>query len=214
MKKDYYGILKISRKATPENIKKAYRRAAKRHHPDISPKDEEKFKEIQAAYETLSDPEKKAQYDQEISSRPHSHERPYYPPEPFTHFFDLFGGIDLLFSDPWDFSSDAFPGHSVSRNQESRQYYLEITLTPKEAEKGCRIPLSVPIMKDCSRCRGTGRMKGLICGLCRGSGSIRFEEKISLIIPSDVGDGDIMRVPVKGFGALATDLYIVLRVSR
>ena len=62
----------MNQKADPEKIKSAYRRAAKRYHPDISPKNEEKFKEVQEAYETLSDPEKKAVYDQKVLEKPNS----------------------------------------------------------------------------------------------------------------------------------------------
>jgi DnaJ-class molecular chaperone len=66
MKKDLYGILGVGREANFKEIKRAYRAAAKRFHPDISPEDEEKFRELQGAYETLSDPAKRDEYDREL----------------------------------------------------------------------------------------------------------------------------------------------------
>ena len=99
MKKNFYKILGVNQKADPEKIKSAYRRAAKRYHPDISPKNEEKFKEVQEAYETLSDPEKKAVYDQQVLEKPNSgmrHDRLRDSPPIFSSF-NIFNDMDDFF---------------------------------------------------------------------------------------------------------------------
>jgi DnaJ-class molecular chaperone len=100
LKKNFYRILGVNQKADPESLKKAYRKAAKRYHPDISPKDEEKFKEVQEAYETLSDSRKKAIYDQQVLERPASEIRHHSPrpSAPIYSPFNFFDDIDELFA--------------------------------------------------------------------------------------------------------------------
>lgn len=208
MEKNFYKILGVSEEADPAKIKKAYRRAAKRYHPDISPKDEGKFKEVQEAYETLSDPKKKALYDQEFLEKATSKPQFYSFGEPIDIRLHLFDEIDGLFG--FDELSAFFSEPSESHSNLS----VEISLTPEEARKGCEIPLKIPFWSNCRRCRGTGTIKGLICGLCRGQGVKKMEKKIKVNIPAGIRNGMKIRIPLKDQGLSGADLIATLRVSR
>jgi len=220
-KKDLYRILGVNQKADSAKIKKAYRRAAKKYHPDISPKGEQKFKEVQEAYETLSDPEKKAVYDREMSKKSVPHSSTFNYPEPLktgplrTGPSTLFDEIDEFFSTFEDFWMDRWPEFSGEWEEDHADLFsLEITLTPSEARDGCEIPLKVPIWADCTRCLGTGSKEGLICGLCRGRGKERSQKKIRITIPSGVKNGMRIRILLKNRDLKRLDLIATLRVSQ
>jgi DnaJ-class molecular chaperone len=216
MKKNFHKVLGVNQKAGPEKIKRAYRQAAKLYHPDVSPRNERKFKEIQEAYETLSDPEKKAIYDREFLERRastqspkhyHSHPLQSYPSSVFDEIVPFFGRFEDFWMDRW---SDFFG----EREQSHTDLSVEITLTPSEARRGCEIPLKMPFGADCRRCQGTGYVKGLICGLCRGSGKEKNEKKITITIPSGVKSGMRIRIPLGDPDLKRIDLVATLRVSR
>jgi DnaJ-class molecular chaperone len=214
-KKDLYRILGVNQKADSAKIKKAYRRAAKKYHPDVSPKGEEKFKEVQEAYETLSDPEKKALYDREILRKPVPSPSSYNYSNPLTtHPSSSFDEIDQFFSTFEDFWTDRQPEFFDGWEDHADLLPLEIILTPSEAREGCEIPLEVPFWTDCKRCLGTGFKEGLICGLCRGRGKERIQEKIRITIPSGVKNGMQIRIPLKERHLKRLDLIATLRVSQ
>jgi molecular chaperone DnaJ len=194
-KKNYYRVLNLRQNASESEIKKAYRSAAKKYHPDISTKNGEKFKQIQEAYETLSDSDKKRVYDQELRSERTLH--PRIPSSSKRHevTFDLFDSLDPFsaWNDFWsDLVSDPFPG--VSPKQ--RRRCVAIVLTPEEARLGGEISLDVPLEAPCSRCRGTGRVGRLICGFCRGQGQERLKKRVTLSIPPGVRHGTEARIPL------------------
>ena len=222
MKKNYYGILKVDKKAKPAQIKRAYRNAAKRYHPDVSPKSEEKFKEIQEAYETLSDPVKRASYDQELMEKPAYDTRPYRSdfraPSPVRSSlrqpFSLLEEMDQFFAGFDHLWADDFRGFSVESERRHKDLFVEITLTPSEVRNGCEVPLKVPFWTTCTRCRGTGNVKGLICGLCRGRGEERLEKKIKVTIPPGVKNGMGIRIPLRAADFGEVDLIATFKVSR
>lgn len=216
MKKNFYKVLGVNQTAGPEKIKRAYRQAAKRYHPDVSPRNEEKFKEVQEAYETLSDPEKKASYDREILEKRspavgaqsyYSYPLKSYPPSLFNEIDQFFGRFEDFWMDSW---SDFFG----ERDQSHQDLSVEITLTPSEAKKGCKVSLGIPFWKSCRRCRGTGFVGELICGLCRGRGKERLEKKIKVSIPPGVRSGTEMRIPLRDPGLRGGDLITTVKVIR
>jgi DnaJ-class molecular chaperone len=190
LEKNFYKILGVNQKADPARIKKAYRRAVKRCHPDVSRKGDEKFKEVQEAYETLSDPQKKAVYDQQFFQRPAYKPNFYSFHEPTGIRSNLFDEIDQLFG--FDDSDEFFTEPEESHLNLS----VEITLTPEEARRGCEIPLKIPFRSNCRRCHGTGRTRNLICGLCRGRGEEELEREIRITIPSGVKNRMKMRFSI------------------
>lgn len=214
MKKDFYKVLGVNQKAGPEKIKRAYRQAAKRFHPDVSARNEEKFREVQEAYDTLSDPEKKALYDREILEErpPALRPRPSYP-YPLRSYpsglFDeigrFFGRFENLWGDEWpDFFSEAEQSH--------QDLIVEITLTPSEARRGCQVPLEIPVWVICRRCSGSGFVGELTCGHCRGEEGL--EKKIKIAIPPGVRSGTKMRISLRDLGLRGCDLIATVRVIR
>jgi DnaJ-class molecular chaperone len=212
LKKNFYKVLGVNQEADPNRIKKAYRKAAKKYHPDVYPKSEEKFKEIQEAYETLSDPKKRALYDQESLKKPNidiRHHAPRYSTPlhpPFSFFYEI-GEIFSFLERSWMNESYDFFGEEESQNI----FSAEIILSPEEAKRGCEIPFKIPIWKNCRRCQGTGNIRGLICGFCRGRGEEKLEKKIKISIPSCVRDGMRIKVPLFKPGLSMT--YIVATIK-
>jgi molecular chaperone DnaJ len=212
LKRDFYRILGINQEADPAKIKRAYRRAAKRYHPDISPKDEERFRQVQTAYETLSDPKKKAVYDERFKKQP-VHDVRSYPPLHLTPpSFPIFDEIERIFSDLdsfWNNEGNSFLG--VFR-EDRGDLNLEVILTREEAALGCEIPIEIPYSRGCSRCHGTGWVGNLICGFCRGEGREKLKKRIEIRIPSGVSSGMVMKSHINLDGK-GKNLFITVKVQ-
>jgi curved DNA-binding protein len=195
--KDYYGVMGVDRKATPEEIKSAYRKLARKYHPDVSkePGAEEKFKEIGEAYETLKDPQKRAAYDQLGSHSPGQDFRP--PPGWGKQFGDgqfSFDDIDL---------ADLFAGIAGGRRRSGRNagampgqdYEVAAPITLEDAYHGTEVELKLAIPEYDKN------------GFTR-----RVERSIKARIPKGATDGQRLRLPGKGSkglnGGRDGDLYL------
>lgn len=214
-KKDLYRILGVNHKADPSKIKKAYRRAAKKYHPDVSPKGEEKFKEVQEAYETLSNPQKKAAYDRGTSLKSVPRHHAYHSSQNLTISpSSLFDEIDEFFSSLEGFWMHG-PADFFDEWDEDRADFLslEIILSPSEARDGCEVPLRFPFWSDCKECQGIGLNEGIICRRCRGHGKEKLQKKIRIAIPRGVRDGTLIRIPLREPNSRGVDLIATLRVS-
>jgi molecular chaperone DnaJ len=175
--KNYYDILGVSKDASPDDIKSAYRRLAKKYHPDVNkePDAAEKFKEVNEAYECLSDPNKKSNYDQFGSAS---------GPQGFGGFgnggFSGFGD----FSDLGDIFSNIFGGFgggASTRNMGARGEDLQVqmNLSFEEAVFGVKKDITLNRVESCSYCSGTGARNGTefsTCSECNGSGRVRYTE--------------------------------------
>ncbi|HFC8536019.1 TPA: molecular chaperone DnaJ [Neisseria bacilliformis] len=195
---DYYQTLGVSRSAGDDEIKKAYRKLAMKYHPDRNPGDkaaEEKFKDVQKAYDTLSDKEKRAMYDQIGHAA-------FEQGAGAGGFGGGFGGAQGFdFSDI--FSQMFGGGGGGARQQDYRgadlQYAVEITL--EEAARGTRRRITIPTHEECGVCHGSGAKPGTTastCATCRGSGTVHIRQAIFQMqqtCPACHGSGKEIRDP-------------------
>jgi molecular chaperone DnaJ len=176
MKRDYYEVLGVTRSASDEEIKKAYRRLALKFHPDRNPDDgaaaEERFKEISEAYQVLADAERRSLYDRFGHA---AFEQGAGPAG-----FDFSAGFEDIIGDLFgDFfgTSRGRGGRGRSRRGQDLRYELEIAF--EEAAFGCEKPVSIPRLTSCETCGGRGAKPGTsprTCPQCRGSGQVRFQQ--------------------------------------
>ena len=220
-KKDFYRVLDIDHAASPSEIKKAYRAAAKKFHPDVSSKNDRKFKQVQEAYETLSDPQKRVAYDKEDSPGIVPPPKPQTPfqPDAFSFEFNdfipgIFDRVGWPFPELNDFWFDFDPDLFGAAGENHQEQFVEIILTPDEARAGGELSFGVPVWSTCNRCRGSGRSQGLICGRCRGEGTERSEKKVTVTVPSGARDGTRARVPVGTGGRFKMTLCVTLRIRQ
>ena len=178
-KRDYYEVLGLSKEATQDEIKKAYRSLAKKYHPDMNPGDKEaetKFKEVNEAYAVLSDEEKRQKYDQ----FGHAAFDPASGGGGFGGFGGFGGGFDFS-----DLFSSFFGGgrtSSASRNAPQRgdDVATRITISFEEAAFGCRKEISFARVEGCKDCDSTGAAKGSkpeTCGNCKGRGYVTVQQQ-------------------------------------
>ena len=236
-KRDYYEVLGVGKGASADEIKKAFRKMSKKYHPDLHPGDkeaEERFKEVNEAYQVLSDDEKRSRYDQ------------------FGH-----AGVDGNAG----FGAGGFGGRTrrngPRRGSDLSQY---ISLTFEEAAFGCKKKINITKNEECGDCGGTGAKKGTsaetcpqcngtgqiqqrrqtmfgfsnvisecprchgkgkiikeACASCRGTGRVRKNKTIEVNIPAGIDDEQVMRIPGAGNagenGGQNGDLQLVIRVK-
>lgn len=194
--KDFYDILGVNRNASDAEIKKAYRKMAMKYHPDRNPGDEqseEKFKEVQRAYDVLSDSQKRAAYDQ----FGHEGVNPSMGGGPggFSDFGDIFGDIfDSVFT-----GGRSRGGHNRAQRGADLQYNMTITL--EEAAAGKQVEINVPRHTACGTCNGSGAKKGSTpkrCDTCDGIGQVRIQQgffSIQQTCPSCHGQGQVISDP-------------------
>lgn len=182
-KRDYYEVLGVSRSATIDEIKSAYRKLAMKYHPDRNPGDkeaEEKFKEATEAYEVLSDPEKRERYDR------YGHEglRSGYDYHTYTTIDDIFSAFSDIFSGFGGSIFDEFFGtgtrsrrqRSVTLGERGSDLKIRLPLTLEEIATGVEKTIKLKKFVTCPKCGGTGAKAGSgykICPTCNGSGEIR-----------------------------------------
>ena len=196
-KRDYYEVLGVDKGASDDDIKKAYRKTAKKYHPDLNPGDkeaEEKFKECNEAYEILSDPQKKARYDQfgfagVDPSYGAGQGGAGYGPGGFGGFE---GDIDLgdIFSSIFGgggFGGFGGAGRNPNAPQRGRDVQSAVTITFEEAAKGCKKSIDVSRVEDCSQCHGTGAAEGTsakTCPECQGRGVVNVQQRTAFGVMS------------------------------
>ena len=184
-KRDYYEVLGVEKSASEDEIKKAYRKLAKANHPDLHPGDkecEERFKEINEAYEVLSDPDKRAKYDQfgHAAFDPSAGGPGGAGFGGFGGFGDIFGGgFGDIFGDIF---GGGFGGGQTQRSGPRRGENLRVRLniTFEEAAFGCEKEINVGRVEQCPDCKGNGCAPGTtpeVCPDCKGTGSVRTTQR-------------------------------------
>jgi DnaJ-class molecular chaperone len=225
--KDYYDILKVDHKATKEEIKTAYRKAARKYHPDLQAKSEktaseEKIKEINEAYEVLGDSEKRTKYDL-VDERQSSGQEWKAPPNTGEHESNSWDNEDSgSFSDFFEsmFGRRASRGYTGrSRQQMSMRgenLESEIGLSLEEAYHGGQKALRFSLSERCKECGGTGAASHRICQSCGGTGYRATNKTLEVKIPAGVREGNKIRL--RGQGGEGTgsgergDLLLIIKV--
>ena len=237
--KDYYAVLGIPKGAAEKDIKSAYRKLARKWHPDQNPDNakaaEEKFKEISEAYEVLGDPEKRKKYDAlgsdwQRAARQAEQQRQYHR----TYTDTDFGGFDFGnagsagagagpsgFSDFFDMFFSGIgrrQSASSSTNFSQRGTDLETTieLSLRDVFDGGKKAVALQVEDLCPNCAGTGISNGRLCPQCNGTGRVLVTKKFEVSIPKGIGDGQRIRLAAQGGVGINNgangDLYLIVKL--
>ena len=208
-KRDYYEVLGVSKGASDDELKKAYRKLAKQNHPDLNPGDkaaEERFKEVNEAYEVLSDKDKRAKYDQ----------FGFAGVDPnFGAGGGGFGGFDMgdIFGSFFGGGFGGFGGGGAQTRTgpaKGKTVRSSLTLTLEEAAFGCEKDVTINHIEACDSCGGSGCAEGTtaeVCPNCHGSGSVRMQQRTvfgnmstTTVCPNCRGEGKIIHQPCRSCG--------------
>jgi len=203
-KRDYYDVLSVNRDASDDEIKKAYRKLAMKHHPDRNPdnkESEEKFKEAKEAYEVLSNAQKRGAYDR----YGHAGVDPSAGPGPGGQGFDGFAdAFSDIFGDIFGGAGGGGRGRSNVYRGADLRYNLEISL--EEAARGADKTIRIPTVEECDTCHGSGAKPGTQpkpCPTCGGAGQVRIQQgffSIQQTCPKCHGTGRIVPDPCRDCG--------------
>jgi molecular chaperone DnaJ len=239
--KDYYQVLGVSRDADDKAIKAAYRKLARKYHPDVATSDanaEERFKEVNEAYEVLRDKDKRAKYDrfgrdwERYQQAEHAGAGAYA-----TDFESWFGGqgggpefryeyrtsgggsgfsdfFETLFGDSFSRSRTTTRERTRARPQRGQDYEYPVTVSLRDAYHGTSRRFDVQIQERCATCNGTGMNGSGLCPVCGGAGSLPRQKTIEVKIPAGVRDGSRIRVAGQGApglnGGPNGDIYLLI----
>lgn len=227
-KRDYYEVLGVEKSASDAELKKAYRKLAMKYHPDQNPGDkaaEERFKEVNEAYEVLSDPDKKARYDQYGFAGVDPNFNP-------GGFGGGFGGGGFGFGDLGDIFGDFFGfggggSSSARRNapQKGQNIMAQVEITFEEAAFGVEKEITVPVIEECAKCHGSGCADGSApetCTTCNGTGTVRTTRQTAFgtfaqqsACPKCGGTGKIIKNPCptcKGKGKVRRNKKMTVKI--
>jgi DnaJ-class molecular chaperone len=222
--KNYYDILGVRKDASDKEIKQAYRRLARMYHPDVNPGDksaEAKFKEINQAYEVLSDPEKRKKYDQygenwqyadQFAGAGAQQAWDFGPRGTRVEFRD-FGDLGRAggFGDIFDSILRDLGGGAARRPRQGQDIEYPVEITLEEAFRGATRLLEMHGEELCPACKGKG------CRTCGGAGSVLRPKRLEVKIPPGVKDGSRVRIAGKGgpgyMGGQPGDLYLLVTVK-
>ena len=237
--RDYYEVLGVSRSASADEIKTAYRKLARKFHPDLNPADkaaEERFKELQEAYAVLSDTENRKLYDQYAENWKAVKQGGGPPPPPgwegsrgargptagnvdFEDFdFGSFrgaGGFDI-FEEMFSGTRAGARGGRGRRSTRGQDVEAELELALEEAHRGVRRTLQMQVAEVCPTCKGTGLVDDKTCQTCGGLGQVLKPKSLEVNIPAGVRDGSTVRLAGQGGpgmnGSEPGDLYLHIRL--
>jgi DnaJ-class molecular chaperone len=233
--KDYYELLGVKRDANEDQIRQAYRKLARKHHPDVTPGDksaEEKFKEINEAYEVLSDPEKRKRYDRLGANWKNGAE---FTPPPgwgnvnveYGDFSEVFGGaggggfsdfFESLFGGGRSTDRDAQRRRGArSRTSKGQDTEAEMAISLEDAHRGGVHRITIQAVRACPACNGSGELNGTVCSTCRGQGQVLSPKTIDVNIPPGAREGSVIKLARQGQagsrGGEAGDLYVKLSIK-
>lgn len=216
MPHDYYIILGIGKGANLNQIKKAYRKSAKKYHHDTtqSETDHQKFLELKEAYETLVDEKKRKNYDRQLAKQPSriavrstmasaiKRARFFDEKDRFSSFVD-------------EFFEGYLPGFFTKerRRPTQKDIYLEIVLSETEARNGGLFPITLPVRQACPQCGSASGWIDRFCPVCSGRGWVETERQFSLSISPNTSHGTSVRVSMDDIGLKGVDLHLLIRID-
>lgn len=220
--KDYYKTLNINENATESEIKSAYRKLARTHHPDIagaSPANVQLFKDINEAYETLIDRKKRYEYDairrlysyatknnttEPPKEKTQSHKNPQEKKNPFWEEF-------LKYQHQKETNSNPAP-------QDGTDITTDVSITYAEANNGTQKRINILHTKVCESCKGRKFVNGCQCKTCNGTGSVSEHKKLTVKIPPNVKNGYKIRIAGEGnqglHGGKNGNLYLIIKIEK
>ena len=236
-KRDLYEVLGLKKGASDAEIKKAYKKLARKLHPDLNPgnkRAEEAFKAVNEANEVLSDPEKRARYDEFGFAGL----EPGFDPEmarqasrgfrwsdggdagsagfSFDDLSDLFGGMFSGGGFDAGFDGGAFRSAQRRTQRRGENLSMRLSLSFEEAVFGCEKDLKIEHLEPCGRCGGSGKTDTGVCTLCKGKGKIKKRRTVHVKVPAGADDGQTLSLAGQGAaganGSPAGDLLLELSV--
>ena len=225
--RDHYLVLGVSRRENFRGILDAYRELAKQYHPDRARPDAvDRFRDIQEAYEDLSDPEKRRAYDREldqneiiVQSRPEPITRPSRPrpefraPGPLSllrEFRSIRPSLETLYE---RFVRN-FTNRQIPKGERIEGLNVELVLSPGESAQGGTVTVGVPVFFTCLQCYGTGHEWLFRCANCAAQGVIEAEKTVYVRIPPMLPERSVLEVPIHGLGIHNLFLRLHTRISR
>ncbi len=208
--RNHYSVLGVSRTASPDGIRSAFRNLVKRCHPDqVGGEGETTFREVAEAYRVLGDPERRRQYDRALSRARDFGDEPLGPDDAslrsgavgtqppvesiFARFLRNFGGEE--------------------GSAEPEALHLEIVLSREQAERGTIVQIAIPVYEQCPYCRGTGDSLFDVCTSCVGEGFVESERAVELRLPPQVQDAETFDVPLAALGVSNVFLHVLIRIA-
>jgi DnaJ-class molecular chaperone len=234
--RDYYEVLGVKRDASDDEVKKAYRKLARKFHPDLNPGDktaEDRFKKLQEAYDVLSDAENRKLYDQYgenwravkagAGAPPPPGRSTQGPGGPRTGGFDFsdfeFGNFGGRGGAGFDIFEELFSGAGRGRSARGgrgQDVEAELEVSLEDAHRGARRTLQMQVADICPTCNGSGIVGDKPCNTCGGSGQVLKQKNIEVNIPAGMRDGSTVRLAGQGGsgsnGSEPGDLYLHIRV--
>jgi DnaJ-class molecular chaperone len=233
MAKDFYQTLGVPKSASEKEIRSAYRKLARKHHPDVNPGDkgaEAKFKEINSAYEVLSDADKRTKYDKYGENWEHAEQIDEMQRQRGRRFYGggngSPGGVRFEYGDLNDLGDlggvfgsmfgrgGGSGGRATPRRGADLQQQVDVTL--EEAYHGTARTIEMLAQEACGTCGGTGEVAGATCHVCGGYGEIQRPRRIEVKIPAGVTTGSKVKVAGEGQAAVGGgkkgDLLLIVNV--
>lgn len=208
----YYTILGVHEQALPEEIKRAYRRLARKYHPDVAGgcvaggSGSSSFREVREAYETLSDEGRRRTYDARLEAsrrveEPIASHEAWFADEVGIDFPSLAEAIERI--------RRAF----VDPEEPPRSLRAEILVSAREASEGVDVPLDVPVRGTCEECGGRGETWAEPCAICGGTGEARHRHRVRVSLPAGVADGTRFRFSVGQSSRFCTRVEVRVAVQ-
>ena len=225
--KNYYSILGVTPDSDDAEIKSAYRRLARKFHPDVNPSGAEMFKDISEAYDTLSDPKKRLQYDtingffKSSKRQEKQHTSPKQAQNEYKKQTTFNKSSKAEFSQKINDIFEEFVKQKTSKEKPTPKngddIFEEISISLRDAIKGTERVVNVMHTTQCSKCKGRKFINGAKCSLCKGSGERCEHRKITVKIPKNVKNNTKLRISCEGNpgenGGKNGDLYIKIKIK-